>query len=316
MAARRTRRRSRDEYENPHAPPAERRLRADHPDVIDSSYTRSRTRQLLDLFKGSLFDPGFVELENPHDETTWPTERLEIYIKERRRGPGYVSDFVYHSRKLPVVTYGIFIDRGCGIEIAELELFRRSWAFDHDDRDAASVSFDEDLPGDGDHIPGELTDDADTDDGDAEIDDGPGTLITADLLRRIPLGRIVAQAQERLARTDWQEEGITVYFGPDRGPDELTGAERDALDTAVAAAGSTRRGRPELPDDLLEKVARAYLEEATTGVGLTRRLAQRFNRPEATVRDWIAAARRRDFLSPAVPGRRAAAAGSRLSTRR
>ncbi|WP_009478453.1 hypothetical protein [Rhodococcus sp. JVH1] len=38
-------------------------------------------------------------------------------------------------------------------------------------------------------------------------------------------------------------------------------------------------------------MVRAYLDKATRGTGLTRRLATRFDRPEATISDWIGAAR-------------------------
>jgi transposase len=51
-------------------------------------------------------------------------------------------------------------------------------------------------------------------------------------------------------------------------------------------------------------VAHAYLREAINGPGLHRRLADLFNRPEPTIKDWIKAARDRGYLSPAVPGRR------------
>ncbi|MFC9462884.1 hypothetical protein, partial [Streptomyces sp. NPDC056983] len=60
-------------------------------------------------------------------------------------------------------------------------------------------------------------------------------------------------------------------------------------------------------------VAHAYLREAINGPGLTRRLAGLFDRPEPTIKDWIKAARDRGYLSPAVPGRRAAGPGPLLS---
>lgn len=72
------------------------------------------------------------------------------------------------------------------------------------------------------------------------------------------------------------------------------------------------RGRPPLDESLLHAVAHAYLREAINGPGLTRRLASLFDRPEPTIKDWIKAARDRGYLSPAVPGRRAACPGPLL----
>lgn len=78
------------DFDNPDAPDDDRRLRADHPRVRDLSYDRSRSRQMLDLYKRSFFDPG-----HPDDEAVqaaeksgvWPS-RLEIYIKESHASGG------------------------------------------------------------------------------------------------------------------------------------------------------------------------------------------------------------------------------------
>lgn len=289
-----------EDFENPDAPDGERRLRADHFEVRDLSYERSRMRQLLDLYKGAVFDPGWEKRDDldPEDEATWQTERLEVYVKERARGKGYVADFVFDSKVLPVTVYGILINRGRGLEIAELELFRRSWGY----FDGWSTSVDPGTDGAGglgdeeDHSP------------------QPEQLITSDVLRRIPVGRIIAMAQQSLAQEGWRTDGIQVIMGPDRGADELTDAEASALEAAVLAAKQTKRGRPPIPDETLTAVAYAYLEEAPAGVGLLRRLSRRFDRPEPTVRDWIATARREGFLTAAVPGKRGAAPGPRLTS--
>lgn len=285
-----------EDYQNPEAPEGERLIRADHQQVRDLSYERSRQRQLVDLFKGAMFDPGFESTRHDSDRFVPQSERLEIYLKERPRGRGYVADFVYRAKSIPMHVYGVLINRGQGLEIAELELFRTSWGY----FDAWS-----------DFIDG----------GSAEIDADQGeddpalepSLITSDLLRRIPIGRIIALAQQQLAQDDWRTEGVMVIMGPDRGPDELTASETAALESGVTAARQTRRGRPPLPADLLERVARAYLEEAAEGPGLLRRLSGRFARPEATVRDWIAAARTAGYLTPARHGRRGAGPGPRLA---
>jgi len=62
----------------------------DHLEVRDLSYDFTRTRQMYDLFKQSLFDPGF---DSPGDAP--PPDRLELDMKSRARGAGYVADFVY-----------------------------------------------------------------------------------------------------------------------------------------------------------------------------------------------------------------------------
>lgn len=281
-----------DDYVHATAPEGERRIRPDHPHVRDLSYERSRMRQLNDLYKESMFDPGWERDDelDADDESTWQTKRMELYIKQRARGKGYVSDFVYNSQDLPVSVYGILINRGRGLEVAELELFRTSWGYY--DKWGDFVGPDgNDLQ----HVANEAE-----------------QLITSDVLRRIPIGRIVAMAQRSLAEETWRSEGLQVLMGADRGPDELTPDELTALEAGTKAAKQTRRGRPPLQESTLEEVAHAYLEEAPTGVGLLKRLAKRFDRPEATVRDWIAAARREGYLTPAVPGKRGAGPGPRL----
>ncbi|WP_207619302.1 hypothetical protein [Nocardioides sp. IC4_145] len=260
----------------------------DHLEVRDLSYDFTRTRQMYDLFKQSLFDPGF---DSPGDAPA--PDRLELYMKIRARGAGYVADFVYTSRDLPVRVYGILVNRGRGLEVAELELFKLTWRYeDGGDEDRAAT----------DHDPGTE----------------PGQLVTSDLLRRIPLGKIVARAQATLAQDDWRSEGVT-QLGLDGRRDiaveDLLPEELSALETATSSSAGKRRGRPGLPDTLLEDVARAYLQEAADGPGLTGRLATKFGRPEPTVRDWIGTARRRGFLSPGQPGRRGAGPGPRLVDR-
>lgn len=285
---------TRDDYVDPDAPEDQLQIRPDHPQVRDLSYDRCRMRQLNDLYKNALFDPGWEHNDtiDPDDASTWQTERLELYIKERARGEGYVSDFVYRSRDLPVIVYGILINRGRGLEVAELELFRTHWGY-FDDW--------------GDFVGPEGAEPADDDEGEPEPQ-----LITSDVLRRIPLGRIIAMAQQSLAQEEWRTEGLRVLMGLDRGPDELTQNEISALETGIRAASQTKRGRPPLPETTLIDVAHAYLEEAAAGVGLLKRLSQRFDRPEPTIRDWIAGARREGYLTPATAGKRGAGPGPRL----
>lgn len=129
------------------------------------------------------------------------------------------------------------------------------------------------------------------------------TVGSGDLLRHIPIGTILAKAEARLTLRDWEAEGITVLMGKGRGPDEFTSAERRALQNAAEAGATKRRGRPRLPDELLQEVAEHYLLEAEHGRGVIRRLAGHFDRPEPTIRDWISTARNRGMLRPAIPGR-------------
>ncbi|WP_331717038.1 hypothetical protein, partial [Rhodococcus qingshengii] len=271
-----------------------------HPDqrVRDLSYGRSRMRQLVDLAKGSFFDMGFGTQDG--DEAAagissaedWPTSRLEIYIKEKPRGPGYVCDIVYHSENLPVTVYAVVINRGHGLEIAELELFRTGWGcFDghdnyvHPDDQERAANFDD-----------------------------PATLITSDVLRRIPLGEILARLERDLPDDSWRTDGIRVLGGPDMPTEELTRDQIRALETTSMVNGR-RRGRPEISNELLIDIANAYIDEAAVGKGAIGRLAETFDRPEPTVRDWISAARRRGFLAPTTPGRRGAAPGPNLPPR-
>lgn len=267
-------------------------------DVRDLSYSRSRVGQLLDLTKGSFFDMGFgprdEDVASPDDldsDEDWPDNRLETYVKEKPRGPGYVCDIVYHSEQLPVIVYAVLINRGRGLEVAELELFRRDWGyFDGFDK----------------YEPPESPEEPDS--------QNPPTLITSDVLRRIPLGDILTRTQRRLADDSWRTEGIRSYPGSDlTAADELTEEQRRALENS-STIGARRRGRPELSDELLVEVAEAYIWEAGRGRGALKRMAEIFDRPEATIRDWIALARRRGYLAPTKPGRRGAAPGHNLPT--
>lgn len=262
--------------------------------VRDLSYTRSRVGQLLDLTKGSFFDMGFGprdddltadQLDNDDD---WPSDRLEVYVKHHPRGPGYVCDVVYHSEHLPVTVYAVLVNRGHGLEVAELELFRRTWGYFDE--------FDNYVAPDTDALPNGHT---------------PPALITSDILRRIPLGDIVARAQRWLADDSWRTEGIRSYPGPDLKPYDLTDQQRRALETSTNSV-PRRRGRPELSNELLVDVAEAYIQEAGRGRGAISRMANAFDRPEATIRDWISIARRRGYLAPTRPGRRGAAPGPQL----
>lgn len=93
-------------------------------------------------------------------------------------------------------------------------------------------------------------------------------------------------------------------------------AATQAPDDAVHSTpqGPQHGGRRPLDDDLLRRVAEAYLRETAPGqpTGAMARLAAEFERPEETVRSWLARARARGWLGPSRKGRRGAEPGPRL----
>lgn len=240
---------------------------------------------------------GSAGAGDPDSDADWPHDRLETFIKDLPRGPGYVCDVVYHSEQLPVTVYAVLVNRGQGLEVAELELFRRDWGY------VGGIGSDEYMPPETPELPDSQN---------------PPSLITSDVLRRIPIGDILSRTQRRLADDSWRTEGIHLSglpggTGRTLTVDELTEQQRRALENS-AAIGARRRGRPELSDELLIDVAEAYIWEAGRGTGALRRMSELFDRPEATVRDWIAQARRRGYLAPTKPGRRGVAPGPNLPT--
>lgn len=260
--------------------------------VRDLSYSRSRARQLVDLTKASFFDMGFGPRDDEgvtdEPDEDWPIDRLEIYVKENPRGPGYVSDFVFHSENLPVTVYGVLVNRGNGLEVGELELFRRNWGC---------------LDGSDNYLHPDTQP--------AAVDEEPPSLITSDVLRRIPIGDIISRAGRQLADESWRTHGVRVFMGSDLKPEDLSDEQRRALENSTSTR-ARRRGRPELSDELLIEVAEAYIDEAGRGRGAHGRLSAIFDRPEATIRDWVSIARRRGFLAPTKPGRPGAAPGPNL----
>ena len=72
-------------------------------------------------------------------------------------------------------------------------------------------------------------------------------------------------------------------------------------------------GRPRLSDDLLHKVAIAYLEEQHHGPHLMARVAERFGTSETRARDWVRRARQEGFLTAAGQGRKGALPGPRFT---
>ncbi|MFF4874330.1 hypothetical protein [Streptomyces sp. NPDC000961] len=125
---------SADDYVNPEAPKEELHLRPDHPRVRDHSYDCSRRAQELDLWKKSLVATVMEPWDAYPDlaaipENAKPVPSLMLFIKERRRGPGYVADFIYKAADLPVTVHGILVNQGAGLGVIELELWRPDWGY-------------------------------------------------------------------------------------------------------------------------------------------------------------------------------------------
>lgn len=135
----------------------------------------------------------------------------------------------------------------------------------------------------------------------------PSGGVTAGLLRRIPVGEMLSSVRAQAAWEAARREGTRKILGEE--PAEGMFAETD----------STVRhgGRTPLSDDLLLSVALAYLEETAPGKDrrVLKRLSERFDRPEETIRTWIARARKAGWLGPGSKGRPGAEPGPRLLLR-
>lgn len=281
------------DYVNPEADPQDRRLRPDHPYVRDGSYDDSsyHMRQQVDLSKDALFkvaiDPCFGEWDESAPPERW--ERLELFVKERPRGRGYLSDFLYWANDIPVMLYGTFANVGAGLVISEMQLWRTdSWEY----RDRWGVY----VGPDGDHG---LTDEGE-DEWAGEVPPRAKFVgITPEVIRKLPIGRICQAAQIALAERDWETEGVRVVGGPFIDPSDLSDETRMALENvSTLATPRSRGGRPRKSEASLIEFARAYREEFAGGTGRTRRLASRFHVSEATIKGWTAMARHRGHLEP------------------
>lgn len=129
--------------------------------------------------------------------------------------------------------------------------------------------------------------------------------VTAGILRQVPVGAIVATVRAHATFEAAQGEATRAAGLGEPMPKTLGGA---------ADTPQRRGGRAPLSDELIADVAVAYLEETLPGKGsgATKRLAERFERPEETVRAWVARARRDGWLGPGSKGRPGAAPGPRL----
>jgi len=122
--------------------------------------------------------------------------------------------------------------------------------------------------------------------------------VTSRMLRAVPLGEILTQTQH------WTKAFTVVTVPMIQTADEILAAH---------APASPGPGRAPLPDELLRQVAEGYLMELGQGLrGAVQRLAEQLDRPEGTVSNWVAKARKDGWLGPASQGRAGATPGPRL----
>lgn len=119
-------------------------------------------------------------------------------------------------------------------------------------------------------------------------DEFPLDGVNSDVLRHPKMGELVALLRKELSNT---------------------AADRTDLDAkwkeAATAAVELKRGRGGYPDEHFLGLAVRYLQLRDAGLtnGITGELADEYDRPEATIRDWIRQAERRGFLTEAAQGR-------------
>lgn len=130
--------------------------------------------------------------------------------------------------------------------------------------------------------------------------------VTAGLLRKIPVGEILASIRTKAAWEAAQKANTRALLGEE----PIAGVFHEGDETRAR-----RSGRAPLTQELLRDVAVAYIEENAPGrpAGAMRRIAERFGKPEETVRNWVTRARRDGWLGPSVKGRAGAEPGPRLA---
>jgi hypothetical protein len=145
--------------------------------------------------------------------------------------------------------------------------------------------------------------------GDAEI--------TAGVMKHVSLGAITASLNSLLNMERAEQALEQARQNLDSLPAATSDLIRDAVDQAQPAPAQPRRhhgGREPLTDDHLRDVAVTYLEE--TGPGKPKkpleRMAAKYDKPEETVRTWVARARKAGWLGPAMKGRAGSEPGPRL----
>ena len=142
----------------------------------------------------------------------------------------------------------------------------------------------------------------------------PGEVVSGDVLRRLPVGRLLAEAVAAAAFSV-EDRGWTIEReGAERVGQaiDLAPTERAALyERYVRGARRPRRGSP-LTDSNLRQVADLYRAALDRGDPPTQTVADAMHVARSTAARWVAAARERELLGPALRGR----AGERRTTRR
>lgn len=121
--------------------------------------------------------------------------------------------------------------------------------------------------------------------------------VTASMVNRVPVGRIVGSLQTLLTLDRARREGVGA-----------TGAEPPKPEK------QRHGGKPRITDEQLRELAEAYLMETAEGKPARplARIAEHFGRPEETVRTWLARARKEGWLAPGVKGRAGGEPGAKL----
>lgn len=117
--------------------------------------------------------------------------------------------------------------------------------------------------------------------------------VTGGMMQKVPVGQILRHVRAEL--------------GPDfEGSTTLPDSE--------LVRRISEGGRASLDDEMLRAVAHRYWLYTGPGQppGAIKRLAVDFNRPEETIRTWVARARREGWLGPSVKGRAGAEPGYKL----
>lgn len=132
--------------------------------------------------------------------------------------------------------------------------------------------------------------------------------VTQRLLREAPLSEIMKQIRAYALFEQARREGTRVILGQEPAPGLFSPGDERVPQTS---------GRTPMSDELLRAVAVAFIEE--TGPGKDKRAIQRmairFDRPEGTLRTWIARARKEGWLAPGSKGRIGAEPGPKLTAR-
>lgn len=155
----------------------------------------------------------------------------------------------------------------------------------------------------------------------ASIPSGGNARVTSDLLRKIQVGEIVAQAQAILAA---HAEVMHILAQWTRHDEDGSEGTRQSI-RRLTTSKRTTQGRPRIPDAILALVAETYLAEISRPGRIHDLLAVRLaSHPQVKthlrddkltthkIRHWIRLADERGYLGPGHKGTRQRAAGLRL----